>query len=121
MAAIFLDLFADPFTIGKVAVSPGGANQITVVAFPGLPANAVISVIVANDMQITDRGDDAAAIDDDFAFDVFAGGTNEIASSGWGSRKNLPSNLPNLKDPYIRIASSVQNAAARFLITRLPS
>ncbi len=118
MAAFPLPTFVDPFVIKRVAISPSGANQITIVTFPGLPQGAVVSMVPANDMQITHKGAELATIDDEFAFPVFAGGINELPAAGWGSRKNAPADVT---DPYIRMASSVQGAVCRFLVTRLPS
>lgn len=94
-------------TIQRVAISSGGANEITFVEFPGLPANAIINVSVTVEMRRTNRGDEGDAIDDEFAFPVFANGINSYDEDGWGREGGTP---------RMRLASPDVGAFARFLL-----
>lgn len=103
-----IQVFRDPFAIGEVAISAGGANEITIVQFPGAPADLIVTIIPANDMEITTVGVEGATIASP-KFQIFSGGLNEIPGTGWGRENGIG---------QIRIASSVQGANAQIMVAR---
>ena len=96
-----------PYAVLKVVVSAGGANQVTVIDFPGAKADAVITVVAESAMFILDPSspDEGEAYDDDKAFPIPTGGYAEFPVSGWAGGA-----------PQIKLSSSTVAAVARVMI-----
>lgn len=97
-----------PYSVLKVLVSAGGANQVTVVSFPGAKADAVITVVAESAMFILDPSSpsEGSAYDDDKAFPIPTGGYAVFPVSGWA---------PGVT-PQIKLSSSTVAAVARVMI-----
>ena len=103
--------FVEPFTAAKIAISSGGASQITIIEFEDAPQGLAVSLVPDNDMFTTHRGDEGDAIDDDLAFPITSGGLTEINSQGWGDETGTP---------RIRLSSVTPGAFVRVLLQRKP-
>lgn len=96
-----------PYAIRRVEVSPGGANQVTVLTFPDARAEQVITLAAEADMQILQEGspDEGELRNDDLAFPVPIGGYAEFPVAGWTNGK-----------PRILLSSSTQGAIVRVML-----
>lgn len=103
--------YRDPFALGEVAISTGGANQITIVQFPGAPQGLVVTLRAVVDtvvLQLTTVGDEGDAIAAP-RFTIPANTGFEIPGTGWGQGGN---------GPEIRIAADTQSAVVEFMVAR---
>lgn len=98
-----------PFAIRKVAVSPGGAGQVTVVEFTGFSTDEVITIVAETAALILQEGspEEGTAYDDDLAFPVPIGGFATFPVAGWG--KDLP---------RILLASDTAGAVVRIMVAK---
>ena len=98
-----------PFGIRRVAISAGGANQVTILTFPDAKAGDVITIVVeaaAFILQDVSPGE-GQAYDDEKAFPIPPGGYAEFPVSGWAGG-----------EPRIKMSSANVGVIARVMIAR---
>lgn len=97
--------FQDPYTTRKETLAVG----VNVIQFPNLPQDGIVALTVSANCFLIDVGGDGDAINDDRAFDLLAGGVNQISIPGMGRSDGVPA---------IRIGDPSGGIVARFLLTR---
>jgi hypothetical protein len=103
--------YRDPFALGEVPVSVGGANEITIVRFPGAPEGLTVTVRARVNtvvLQITTIGDEGDTIAEP-RWTIPAANGFEIPGGGWGREGD---------GAQIRIAADTQNAVVEFMVAR---
>ena len=98
-----------PYGIRRVAVSGGGASQVTIITFPDAQSGEVITLAAESALFILqdDSPDEGDAYDDTKAFPVPTGGYAEFPVSGWANAM-----------PRIKLSSPTVGAIVRVMIAK---